>query len=203
MLIIERTPGLMALHEAILGVAARARDGLGGDPFGSPYIRDSFTPHLSLAKIDRDDQADAAAIGLQTLARSASHTPERLTCATSVNAAIDGMSWPASPPPASQELKPRPKRSRVRSHRSLRPWFRSALAREARVSWMTADRTGSGRKGAGLVPCRQVPRGHTARRRDRTALVMASSTPPAKMIVPITSTCGGRPSLLAPQIHNG
>jgi 2'-5' RNA ligase superfamily len=67
MLTIDRTPGLMALHEAILGVAARARGGLDGDPFGSPYIRDSFTPHISLAKIDTGDQADAAAIGLRTL----------------------------------------------------------------------------------------------------------------------------------------
>ena len=67
MLTIERTPGLMALHEAVLGVAARARNGLGGGPFGSPYIRDLFTPHLSLAKIGRDDQADAAAIGLRAL----------------------------------------------------------------------------------------------------------------------------------------
>ncbi len=65
MLTIERTPGLMALHEAILGVAVRARDGLSGDPFGSPYIRDSFAPHISLAKIDTGDQAGAAAIGLR------------------------------------------------------------------------------------------------------------------------------------------
>ncbi len=67
MLGVGRTPGLMALHEAILDVATRARDGLGGDPFGSQFIRDSFAPHISLAKIDRDDQAEAAAIGLRTL----------------------------------------------------------------------------------------------------------------------------------------
>jgi hypothetical protein len=70
MLTIERTPGLMVLHEAILGVAARARAGLGGDPFGSPYIRASFTPHISLAKIDAGDQADATAVGLRTLGQS-------------------------------------------------------------------------------------------------------------------------------------
>jgi hypothetical protein len=81
MLTIERTPGLMALHEAILGVAARARDGLGGDPFGSPYVRDSFTPHISLAKIDAGDQADAAAIGLRTLgAPRVAHSRELDLC---------------------------------------------------------------------------------------------------------------------------
>jgi hypothetical protein len=69
MLNIERTPGLMALHEAILDIAAQAREGADGDPFGSPYIRDSFTPHISLAKIDRDDQAEATAIGLRTLSK--------------------------------------------------------------------------------------------------------------------------------------
>jgi len=67
MLNVDRTPELMALHEAILQIAAQARGGLDGDPFGSPYIRDSFTPHISLAKIDRDDQAEAAAIARQTL----------------------------------------------------------------------------------------------------------------------------------------
>jgi hypothetical protein len=67
MLNISRTPELMALHEAILGIAARAREGIPGDTFGSPYIRDSFTPHISLAKIDRDDQAEAAEIGRRTL----------------------------------------------------------------------------------------------------------------------------------------
>jgi hypothetical protein len=50
MLAIERSPALMSLHEAVLGAAAQARDGLGDDPFGSPYVRDSFTPHISLAK---------------------------------------------------------------------------------------------------------------------------------------------------------
>ena len=72
MLSAERTPALMDLHEAVLGAAARARDGLGGDPFGSPYVRDSFTPHISLAKVDRDDQAEAAAIGRKALGADAS-----------------------------------------------------------------------------------------------------------------------------------
>lgn len=67
MLNVRRTPDLLALHEAILGIAARARDGLDGDPYGSPYIRDSFSPHISLAKIDRDDQTEATAIGRRTL----------------------------------------------------------------------------------------------------------------------------------------
>jgi hypothetical protein len=74
MLNIERTPALMALHEAILTAAVQARDGLDADAFGSPYIRDSFTPHISLAKLDRDDQAEATAIGRQALA-NASSTP--------------------------------------------------------------------------------------------------------------------------------
>jgi hypothetical protein len=62
MLNIDRTPELIALHEAILQIAAQARASLDGDPFGSPYIRSAFTPHISLAKIHRDDQAEAAAI---------------------------------------------------------------------------------------------------------------------------------------------
>jgi hypothetical protein len=72
MLSAERTPALMDLHEAVLSAAARARNGLGGDPFGSPHIRDSFTPHISLAKVDRDDQAEAAAIGRKALESNAS-----------------------------------------------------------------------------------------------------------------------------------
>lgn len=76
MLAIKRSPALASLHEAILGIAARARDSLGADPFGSPYIRDSFTPHISLAKLDRDDQAEAAAIGKRTLANT-SRTPSQ------------------------------------------------------------------------------------------------------------------------------
>ncbi len=39
----------------------------------------------------------------------------------------------------------------VRSHRSRRPSLRSARASEARVSWITADRTGSGGNGTGLL----------------------------------------------------
>lgn len=78
MLNIERSPVLMDLHEAILDIAARARDGLGADPCGSPYIRDSFTPHISLAKLDRDDQAEAAAIGRRALTNASSTRSQAL-----------------------------------------------------------------------------------------------------------------------------
>jgi hypothetical protein len=78
MLNIERTPALMDLHEAVLAAAAQARDGLDDDPYGSPYIRDSFTPHISLAKLDRDDQADAADIARHTLADVSSTPPQAL-----------------------------------------------------------------------------------------------------------------------------
>jgi hypothetical protein len=67
MLTVERTTGLMAMHEAVVDVAARARHGLRGNPFGSQRIWDSFCPHISLAKIDRTDQARAAAIAVATL----------------------------------------------------------------------------------------------------------------------------------------
>jgi 2'-5' RNA ligase superfamily len=78
MLNIERSPALMALHEAILDIAARARQSLDGDPFGSRYIRGSFIPHISLAKLDRDDQPEAATIGRRALAGSTSATPQAL-----------------------------------------------------------------------------------------------------------------------------
>ncbi len=48
------------------------------DPFGSPYIRGSFIPHISLAKLDRDDQPEAATIGRRALAGSTSATPQAL-----------------------------------------------------------------------------------------------------------------------------
>lgn len=67
MLDIERTDDLIALHEAALELAAQARQGMGSDKYGSPYIRDLFTPHLSLAKVDYRDQAGAARIGRETL----------------------------------------------------------------------------------------------------------------------------------------
>lgn len=67
MLTVQRTPELMAFQDAILDVATRARRGLEGDLFGSRYIRSSFAPHISLAKINRDDQRAAVAIGLRTL----------------------------------------------------------------------------------------------------------------------------------------
>jgi hypothetical protein len=76
MLSVERTPELMAMHETILGTAARAREGLDSDPFGSRYIRDSFTPHISLAKLAHDEQTEATVIARQILA-SAAGTPSQ------------------------------------------------------------------------------------------------------------------------------
>ncbi len=78
MLSVERTPALMAMHETILGTAARAREGLDGDPYGSRYIRDSFTPHISLAKLARDEQAEAARIAGKILASAASTSSQAL-----------------------------------------------------------------------------------------------------------------------------
>jgi hypothetical protein len=63
MLKIERTTEIMALHEVILELAASAREGVGADKYGSEYIRDSFVPHVSLAKVDRHDLTSATAIG--------------------------------------------------------------------------------------------------------------------------------------------
>jgi hypothetical protein len=68
MLNVERTAEIMAMHEAVLEIAARAREDLGGDPYGNTYIRDQFVPHISLAKVDRDDQKQAAEIGRQAVA---------------------------------------------------------------------------------------------------------------------------------------
>lgn len=67
MLIIERTAGLMELHEAVLDLAAAARKGMGADQYGSEYIRDSFMPHVSLAKLDRRDLDSATDIGRRAL----------------------------------------------------------------------------------------------------------------------------------------
>lgn len=67
MLSVERTPELMALHEAALAAAAQARDGLGDDQHDGRYVRDSFAPHLSLAKLGRDDQAEATEIARRAL----------------------------------------------------------------------------------------------------------------------------------------
>jgi hypothetical protein len=67
MLTVERTPQLLAVQDAILHVAAQARRALDGGPFGSRYIRSSFAPHISLAKVGRGDQHAAVAIGLRTL----------------------------------------------------------------------------------------------------------------------------------------
>jgi len=67
MLNIERSVKLMAVHEEILSIAAAAREGLGQDKYGSPYIRDRFTPHISLAKVEYRDQARSVAIGREAL----------------------------------------------------------------------------------------------------------------------------------------
>lgn len=69
MLNIERATEIMDLHEAILELAASARDGAGADKYSSEYIRDSFVPHFSLAKVDRHDLSSATAIGKQALGR--------------------------------------------------------------------------------------------------------------------------------------
>ena len=65
MLNVERTAQLMALHEAILELAAIAREGVDADKYGSKYVRDGFVPHLSLAKVDGRDLANATNIGRQ------------------------------------------------------------------------------------------------------------------------------------------
>ncbi|MGH3885764.1 MAG: 2'-5' RNA ligase family protein [Pseudonocardiaceae bacterium] len=67
MLNIERTTEIMALHEAILELAAAARERIGTDKYGSEYIRDSFVPHVSLAKVDHRDLNSAAEIGRRAL----------------------------------------------------------------------------------------------------------------------------------------
>ncbi len=63
MLNVERTAEIVALHEEILELAAAARDGVGADKYGSEYIRDSFVPHFSLAKVDSPDLNTASEIG--------------------------------------------------------------------------------------------------------------------------------------------
>lgn len=67
MLKIERTTEIVALHEAVLELAATEREGVDTDKYGSEYIRDSFVPHASLAKIDRRDLTSAADIGRKAL----------------------------------------------------------------------------------------------------------------------------------------
>ncbi len=66
MLDVERSSELVALHEAVLEVAADAREGM-SDRYGNPYIRDLFNPHLSLAKVDYRDQDGAVRIGREAL----------------------------------------------------------------------------------------------------------------------------------------
>lgn len=67
MLNIERTTEIMDLHEVILKLAATAREGIGADKYGSEYIRDSFAPHISLAKVDHRDLSSATDIGRRVL----------------------------------------------------------------------------------------------------------------------------------------
>jgi hypothetical protein len=50
-----------------LAIAAEARKDLGQDKYGSQYIRNLFVPHISLAKVEYREQAQAAAIGRDTL----------------------------------------------------------------------------------------------------------------------------------------
>lgn len=66
MLGIERTADMLALHEAVLELAVEARQSM-SDKYGSPYIRDFFNPHLSVAKVDNRDKAEAVRIGRDTL----------------------------------------------------------------------------------------------------------------------------------------
>lgn len=72
MLTAERTTALMNLHEAVLTAATHARNGMDADPHGSPYIRDSFTPHFSLAKVSHRDHAEATTIGRSIVGTTAS-----------------------------------------------------------------------------------------------------------------------------------
>jgi 2'-5' RNA ligase superfamily len=60
---IDRTAEIMALHEAVLEIAAAARENLSGDKYGSQFIRKAFDPHISLAKVDSDDVSGAERIG--------------------------------------------------------------------------------------------------------------------------------------------
>lgn len=63
MVSVERTAEIMALHEAILGVSATAWDGLDKDAYGNNSIRECFTPHISLAKVDCYNLSRATDIG--------------------------------------------------------------------------------------------------------------------------------------------
>ncbi|MGH3929898.1 MAG: hypothetical protein ACRDTF_07975 [Pseudonocardiaceae bacterium] len=77
MLNIERTTEIMALHEEVLELAAMAREGVESDKYGSEYIRDSFLPHASLAKVDPRDLTSATDIGRKALGSDASLRPAR------------------------------------------------------------------------------------------------------------------------------
>lgn len=53
---------MMALHEVVLELVA-ARGGVDSDKYGGAYIRDSFVPYVSLAKVDRQDLTSTTGIG--------------------------------------------------------------------------------------------------------------------------------------------
>lgn len=78
MLAIERTAALVDFHEAILDIGARAAGQLGDDPYATHYVRDRWSPHISLAKVDRDDQAAAASIARQFLQHPITVQPRAL-----------------------------------------------------------------------------------------------------------------------------
>lgn len=65
MLSIERSPDIMAMHEAVLDIAAAARGDVAGEKYGNQYTHDLFDPHISLAKVDYNDQSSATKIGQQ------------------------------------------------------------------------------------------------------------------------------------------
>jgi hypothetical protein len=78
MLRVERTPALLDVHEAAMGIAARARDGLDSDRHGSRHVRNTFAPHISLAKLGSGDQASAVAIARRHLGGAAAAAAQAL-----------------------------------------------------------------------------------------------------------------------------
>jgi hypothetical protein len=62
---VEPTAELIALHDEILELAAVAREGASPNKYDSNYVRDTFMPHFSLAKVDRRDLTNATNIGRQ------------------------------------------------------------------------------------------------------------------------------------------
>ena len=97
MLNIERTDALLTLHEAILSIAAGAQECIGHDKHGSPYVRALFTPHISLAKVEYREQAEAVAIGRETLSELSIVRARTLDLCDIANGASGGKSLRASP----------------------------------------------------------------------------------------------------------